>query len=132
MLCFFWQKMFSRKNYMYVLFLVQRKHKLQEKLWWSTKNKLNITEIFFQTSHIQQTIAVVLHTKKIFFLIFKVTSKQSKTSMFSTHTQKKKKKKERIIFMKKDIYIYIYKYIYLSKQTECKYWKGKTYIHLCL
>ena len=66
---------------------------------WSTKNKFNITENIFQKSHTQQTITIVLHTKKFSFLIFKVTSKQTKTSLFST-TKKKKY-----------IYIYIQKLI---------------------
>ena len=59
-------------------------------------------ENIFQTLHIQQTITIVLHTKKIFLSHFQSDIKTKENQYVF---KKKKKIQKQIIFMK-NIYIY--------------------------
>ena len=79
-------------------------------------------ENIFQTLHIQQTITIVLHTKKIFLSHFQSDIKTKENQYVF---KKKKKNPKTNHFYEKYIYL-------LSKKIECKYRKGKTYIHFCI
>ena len=102
----FWWKMFSKKNSMYVLVFGTYNETISCKktLLWSTKKKLNIMENIFQTLHIQQTITIVLHTKKIFLSHFQSDIKTKENQ----YVFKKKKKSKNKSFLWK-IYIFIIK-----------------------